>query len=208
METLGRAHLSIRADYLVLVEREIYYHEDSRYLSSEPWNQQCSQAHARLFERINADVPRLVEWVKSRFSATLYADAYSPFCLIADHNENADVIYDYLASYAKNVPDLAIVRNDVYARFSHVAYNKGIALAEITRQLGLKKDQVLVAGDHYNDLPMLSREYARWIVGPANAIPTVKAAILASDGFVSEFPWGHGVADGLELCLGQALLPA
>ena len=46
-----------------------------------------------------------------------------------------------------------MVRNDVYARFSHAAYNKGTALAELTRRLGLHSRTVFAAGDHLNDLP-------------------------------------------------------
>jgi ribosome-binding factor A len=36
------------------------------------------------------------------------------------------------------VPSLTVVRNDIYARFCHVAYNKGSALAEIARRINLK----------------------------------------------------------------------
>src|SRR4029079_8666254 len=138
---------------------------------SEAWHVGCARDPADLFARIADDVPRLMEWVNERFSATLYADAYSPFCLIADDSRNADVIYDYLDTYCRSIPGLTVVRNDVYARFSHVGYNKGIALAEIARQLDVTPDTVLVAGDHYNDLPMLSSQYARWLIGPCNAIP-------------------------------------
>src|SRR5512147_1012929 len=49
METLGRANVSIEPDYLVLVEREIYAHHDSQYVSLEEWNSACAAAHAELF---------------------------------------------------------------------------------------------------------------------------------------------------------------
>jgi len=51
METLGRANLRIEPDYLVLVEREIYYLEDSEYVSLTEWNSACTEAHAALFAR-------------------------------------------------------------------------------------------------------------------------------------------------------------
>ena len=38
------------------------------------------------------DVPRLVAWVSERFRAALYEDAFSPFCLIAGNNADADAI--------------------------------------------------------------------------------------------------------------------
>src|SRR5438045_3744271 len=152
MEGIARARLNIRPDYLVVVEREIYCHEASRYVGSEEWNQGCKSAHEELFARVAVDVPRLVDWVNKRFSATLYEDVYSPFCMVAGSVEDADAIHVYLESYCAEVPDLTLVRNDVYARFSHAGYNKGTALAEIGRQLGVARDHTFAAGDHLNDL--------------------------------------------------------
>ena len=97
-----------------------------------------------------------------------------------------------------------MVRNDVYARFSHKAYNKGTALAEIGRRLGIGPDHIIAAGDHLNDLPMLSQEYARWLVAPVNAISAVKEAVLRQNGYVSEKQWGHGVAHGVRRVLQKA----
>ena len=72
---------------------------------------------------------------------------YSPFCLIAEDLASADAILVFLEEYCRQVPQLTVVRNDVYARFSHEAYNKGTALGEITRRLGLSSDVVFAAGE-------------------------------------------------------------
>lgn len=201
MESLGRARLTIRPDYLVVVEREIYVHEGAQYIGLEEWNRDCQAAQAELFAGIRKDIPRLFAWVNDRFDATVYEDAYSPFCLIADNNGDADAIHDYLEAYCRTIPNLTVVRNDVYARFSHAAYTKGTALAEIARRLEVDRDAVLAAGDHLNDLPMLSRDHARWLIAPSNAIPPVKEAVRRQEGFVSDAPHGYGVARGLEFFL-------
>jgi hydroxymethylpyrimidine pyrophosphatase-like HAD family hydrolase len=198
MEGIARARLTIRPDYLVVVEREIYLQDESQYLPCEPWNDGCRDAHADLFKRVRADVPRLIDWVHKRFSATLYEDAYSPFCLIANSNEDADVIHKYLEAYSAEVPNLSVVRNDVYARFSHAAFNKGTALAEIARQLGIAREHVFAAGDHLNDIPMLCGDYAGCLVAPDNAIEVIKELVRSQNGYISHQPWGHGVARGLE----------
>lgn len=198
MEGIARARLSIRPDFLVTVEREVHYLDGSHYTSCEPWNAQCKRDHETLFARIGQDVPKLIDWVNKRYSALLYEDAYSPFCLTAQCNEDADAIQLYLEEYCRTVPDLSFVRNDVYARFSHVRYNKGTALAEVGRLLGVPRDQTLAAGDHLNDIPMLSTDYARFLVAPDNAIPSVKDLVRRQNGYVSHQPWGHGVARGLE----------
>ena len=204
MEALARSGISVEPDYLVLVEREIFCHDESQYLGLEEWNAGCARAHGELFARVRADVPRIVAWISARFHARLYEDAYSPFCMVAGNNGEADVIHDYLTEYSRSIPHLTVVRNDVYARFSHEAFNKGTALAEITRRLGLSSEVVFAAGDWLNDLPMLSRRYARWLAAPGNAVEPVKQAVREQGGHVSDLLHGHGVAQGLEVCLGRA----
>jgi HAD superfamily hydrolase (TIGR01484 family) len=204
MEALGRSGIAVEPDYLVLVEREIYCHDESQYLGLEEWNTTCTRAHAELFERVRADVPRIVAWISARFHARLYEDAYSPFCLVAGNNSDADVIHEYMTEYSRSIPHLTVVRNDVYARFSHEAFNKGTALAEITRRLGLTPEVVFAAGDWLNDLPMLSRRYARWLAAPGNAVEPVKQVVREQGGHVSDLLHGHGVAEGLEVCLARA----
>ena len=203
MEALARSHISVKPDYLVLVEREIHCHKDSQYIGLDDWNLACHRAHEELFVRVRADLPRLVSWVNSRFDATVYEDAYSPFCLLAGNNGDADAIHEYMEDYCREVPNLQVVRNDVYARFAHLNYNKGTALAEIGRHLGIGADATFAAGDHLNDIPMLAQRYARFLTAPANAIEAVKEIVRAQNGFVSDLPQGRGVAEGLELCLAQ-----
>jgi len=185
----------------VLVEREIHLHHESQYLPLEAWNASCLRDHAELFARVTRDLPRIVAWINERFHARIYEDAYSPFCLVAGNNVDAETIHKYLDDYTRGVPHLAVVRNDVYARFCHSAYNKGTALAEITRRLGLSRDQVFAAGDHLNDLPMLSLDHARYLAAPANAVPEVKNAVQQQAGYVSQLPHGYGVAEALDFFL-------
>jgi len=205
MEGIARARLSIRPDFLVTVEREVHFLDGSHYTSCDSWNIQCRRDHEELFARIGEDIPKLMDWVNKRFAATLYEDAYSPFCLIAETNDDADAIQLYLEEYCQSVPRLSFVRNDVYARFSHVNYNKGTALAEIGRQLGVSASETFAAGDHMNDIPMLSEQFARCLVAPDNAIAIVKDLVRKQNGYISHQPWGHGVARGLEHYLNTPL---
>jgi HAD superfamily hydrolase (TIGR01484 family) len=204
MEALGRAKIPVEPDYLVLVEREIHCHNGIRYVGLESWNSECTRSHAELFERIIPDLPRITDWINARYHATLYEDTFSPFCLIAGNSGDAEAINDYLNKYCRSVPNLTVVRNDVYSRFSHAAYNKGTALAELTRRLGIKAEQVFAAGDHWNDVPMLSREYAGWLASPSNAIEPVKALVRKQGGLVSELSHGNGVAEVLGHYLAKA----
>jgi hypothetical protein len=204
LETTGRARLGIKPDFVVVVEREIFRHHDSEYVEDTAWNQASRRAHAELFRRVRAAVPRLRQWVEARFTATIYEDVYSPFCFIAERPEDAEAIHQYLDEYCRTVPNLTVMRNDVYARLSHQAFNKGTALTEIARQGGLTPQEMFAAGDHLNDLPMLSLRHAHWLAAPANAIESVKAAVRQQNGHVSQLPCGHGVREALEVFLSLA----
>ena len=202
MEGMARARLIIKPDFLVVVERDIYVHEGAQYEPCAEWNLGCRAAHDELFARVRDDVPGLVDWVSKRFRATLYEDDFSPFCLIAENNGDANASQAYLDNYCATIPSLTLVRSDVYARFSHASFNKGTALAEIARRLGISRERIFAAGDHLNDLPMLSGEFAGCVAAPDNAIATVKEIVRKQNGYISHQPWGHGVARGLEHFLG------
>jgi HAD superfamily hydrolase (TIGR01484 family) len=204
LETTGRARLTVKPDFVVIVEREIYRHQESEYVEDGAWNHASREAHTELFRRVRADLPRLRQWVEARFKATIYEDYYSPFCFIAESPADAEAIHAFLDVYCREVPDLTVVRNDIYARLSHEAFNKGTALAEIARQLGIDATETFAAGDHLNDVPMLSRRYAHWLAAPSNAIEAVKTLVREQEGHVSQFHCGHGVTDGLEVSLAKA----
>lgn len=201
METLARAAISIEPDYLVLVEREIHLHHRSQYVGLEEWNAACARTHAELFALIQPALPRVVSWINERFHASIYEDAYSPLCLIAGDNQQMDGIHAYLDDFCRTIPNLTVVRNDVYARFSHQAFNKGSALGEITRRLGVSRTQVFAIGDHLNDLPMLSAQYAAFLGAPSNAVPLVKQTVRQAGGYVSLRAHGHGVRDAIKYYL-------
>ena len=201
MESLARSHASVKPDYLVLVEREIHYHEESQYVGLTGWNDQCKRAHEEIFVQVRKDLPRLISWVNSRYDAMVYEDAYSPFCLLAGNNADADEINRYMEDYCREVPNLKVMRNDVYARFCHADFHKGSALAEISRGLKLSATDVFAVGDHFNDLPMLMQRYAGFLAAPSNALEIVKQAVRDQGGYVSRLSHGRGVADGLKYYL-------
>jgi hydroxymethylpyrimidine pyrophosphatase-like HAD family hydrolase len=198
MEALGRTGLDIEPDFLVLVERDIFLHHENQYQADPDWNSACARDHATVFQHVRQDLQRLLDWINARFHVHIYEDPFSPLCLIAKTNGDMDQIHAFLENYCRTVPKLTVVRNDVYARFSHQSYTKGTALAELTRRLGLTSAEVFAIGDHLNDLPMLHPSVARFIAAPANAVSLVKAAVREHGGYISENPHGHGVAEAIK----------
>jgi HAD superfamily hydrolase (TIGR01484 family) len=208
LEGLTRPDIAITPDYLVLVEREIHRREDSRYVGLTDWNDACRRSHEELFVQVRKDLPRLVSWVNSRYNATVYEDAYSPFCLTAMNNGDAEAIHQYMDDYCREVPNLKVMRNNVYARFCHSDYDKGTALTEIARLHEISPKHVFAVGDHLNDLPMLELRHAGCLAAPANALEVVKQAVRAQNGFISRLPNGHGVTESLNFFLGTPRPPS
>ncbi|MCC6233637.1 MAG: HAD family phosphatase [Verrucomicrobiales bacterium] len=204
LETMARAEVRVHPDALVLVEREIYVRQEDRFVPLDAWNLACRRDHQEVFDRIAPRLPELFQRLREEHAGTFYEDAFSPLCVIAENLVAADRVYAELVAFAAGVPHLTVVRNDVYIRLSHDGYDKGSALAEIGRRLGIGAEATLAAGDHYNDLPMLRPERAKWLVAPANAIPEVKAQVSAAGGYISSQPQGEGTARGIEAMLERA----
>jgi len=202
LELLARSHMKVYPDYIVAVEREIYIRVKENYEPAQEWNAVCKTKHEKLFRKARPYLDELTSFINKNFSARLYSDPYSPLCIIAENNGEMDKICDYLNSFCKNnIPDLAVMRNDVYARFCHKDFNKGTATKEIARMLNLTPDQVFAAGDHLNDLDMLDKNVARYLAVPANALEFVKNRVIHNGGYVSELPAGYGVLDSIEFFL-------
>ncbi|MDP6902950.1 MAG: HAD-IIB family hydrolase [Verrucomicrobiota bacterium] len=198
---LDKSDLSVYPDYVVVVERDIYRYEGDEFIPHNEWNERCAAAQAALFAHIADRLPEIFEWVNLHFTANVYEDKWSPFCLIAGNNPDADEIQEYVEKKFADEPLLSFVRNDVYARLSHTEYTKGTALKEITRLLNIPCDGVLAAGDHWNDVSMLQPDCAQWIVAPANAIPEVAQHVRSINGFIAQSNCGLGVIEGLEWAL-------
>lgn len=198
MESIGRAHVRVLPDFVVTVEREIHRHVRGHYEAVEPWHSECIRAHEDLFTRHARKLTALFGTLETKFDATFYNDSWSPLCVIARTNQQMDAIQVELDTFCEEVKDLAPVRNDVYLRLSHRRYSKGTALQEIQRLLNLTPAQTFAAGDHLNDLPMLRREVAHWLVTPSNGLPQVKGQVEAEGGFIARRTCAAGVLEGLD----------
>ena len=198
---LDLADLSVHPDYVVVVEREIHRWDGIKFQPHSEWNERCAATQAALFAQITDRLPEIFDWVNLHFTASVYEDEWSPFCLIAHNNADADEIQQFVEKQISNEPLLTFVRNDVYARLSHIEYTKGTALNEVARLLNIPCEGILAAGDHWNDISMLQPNCAQWIVAPANAITKVAQHVKSIDGFLANSDSGKGVLEGLEWAL-------
>jgi hydroxymethylpyrimidine pyrophosphatase-like HAD family hydrolase len=194
---LARANLPVAPDYLVVVEREIYRRDGERYVAHSVWNERCTRTHEDLFARLRPELPAWFEWINGNFVAEVFEDPWSPFCLVAANADEAAAIVEQVELRCRAWPEITVVANHVYARLSHVDYHKGSALREVAALCGAAPEGTFIAGDHWNDLPMLRAEFGRWLMAPANAMTEVKTAVTEAGGWVIAERAGRAVAEGL-----------
>lgn len=73
----------------------------------------------------------------------------------------------------RTVPNLAITASSKRnLEINHKGAQKGIAVSQLAKQLGIKSDEVMTLGDNINDISML--KWAKYSVAMGNAEPEVK----------------------------------
>ena len=198
MESLDKADICVRPDYVVLVEREIYRRDGRQYVPVEPWNSQCAREHAELFVRLEEPLAVLKERLTNQYRAQFYEDTYSPICAVGSDNAQMDQIEAAIRDLTRAHPEIETVRNSVYLRLAHRGYSKGTALAELLRLLRIAPEYTLVAGDHLNDLPMMDRIYARYLISPKNCVPPVRTKVRLHGGYLASRSAGLGILEGFD----------
>ena len=197
LESLTPHGNGVQPDYLATVERELHYLQRGQYEPVIAWNNHVEQVHEALFLEHRDLLNEIGEWIKSNFDAQVYADPFSPVCLIANSVNDALAIKRKVIDMIDPTGPLAWVCNDIYARFSHSAIHKGSVLAEVARRHSIAPNQIVAAGDHFNDLPMLKRQYAQHLIVPCNGMQEVIEAVSREKGFVASSPAGAGLMQGL-----------
>jgi hypothetical protein len=200
-EILRQKQFPMWPDWVVALEREIWLVRDKGAIGWYEWNRKCELLHQQLFASVKPVWAKVEAYVKGETSANIVADPGSPLGIIASSEDEADRIAAFISPLLEQWPNLVAVRNSIYFRFSHAYYNKGTCLQAIAHGLGIRPFEILVAGDHHNDLSMLQKRYASHIVCPGNAVAEIKKIVTAQGGHVSEASFMRGVVEGWDALL-------
>ncbi len=185
-------------DFLLTNEREVFRRcASGEWESHGEWNQLCTSRHDELFEESKSLLLEIQKLVRLYDGSQIIHEKSLPVGLITATEEQMEGLAEEILKMAKAVPTFSFQRNTVYLRFCHSDYDKGTALAELCRLEGILKDHVFCAGDHINDLPMLSLERAAMLACPSNAIPAVQEAVREAGGHVASQRYADGVAEGI-----------
>ena len=189
----------IRPDFILTTERDVFRpgQNGSNWEAFGDWNDRCAREHRELFSSASSVLAEVVDFVNQRTEARVLYNEDHPEGLIANSEEEMDLVTEFIEQARARHPKLDYQRNTVYLRFCHADYHKGAALAELARLIEVARENIFAAGDHHNDISMLDGKFAAMPSCPANAIAEVKTAVRAADGYVAESAHGAGVYEAL-----------
>jgi HAD superfamily hydrolase (TIGR01484 family) len=183
-------------DYLLTNEREIFFRAgEGIWEPDHEWNGLCRDRHEELFLRAAEVFSTVVEMASGSPDVTLISENGTLVGLVTTSEQVMEEVAGFIDRESGHMPEFSFQRNTVYLRFCHRDYNKGSALGALSRRLSIRREEVLAAGDHFNDLSMLDGTYASFPCCPSNAIPEVRAAVQDAGGYVADLPAADGVAE-------------
>ncbi len=213
-EGLESFALPIHPDYVITTERELFQpaSHGRGWEDLGPWNARCAQLHTELFAAAAPMLAEVATFVQKETRAELqygrrtrrnHGAVNELAGVVARDNAEMDRIVTQLDAISAQVPKFSYQRNSIYLSFCHADYDKGTALAELGRQIGVGADGTFAIGDHQNDLPMLTGIHARHVACPGNSIDEVKNAVRSAGGYVARDGYSAGVIEALRFFCGD-----
>ena len=196
IEGLAAFKAPVEPNFLLTTEREIFLRSrDGNWTPHHEWNDRCHRRHSELFVQAQEAIRRVCDLAAGTSDITIVHENGRPVGLVTATEKVMADVAAFLDREAEAFPEFSYQRNTVYLRFCHLDYHKGSSLAELCRLFGIERTDVLTAGDHYNDIPMLDGRFAAFPCCPSNAISEVQAIVLAAGGHVARRPAADGIAD-------------
>ncbi len=190
--------IPLAPDFIIAREHEIYARNAAgRWSDLGVWNGEARRLHDTFYRHHARVLTEIRRFVEGEQLGWWLEEAGDPAGVIT-HTEAGmarviEVVHDHIAHW----PDLGYQRNTIYLRFTHRRFDKGTALRELSRHLGLSAAQIFAAGDNFNDLPMLRRDLAGHLVAPSNSLPEVKSQVLSEGGHLSPLPASRAMAEAV-----------
>jgi HAD superfamily hydrolase (TIGR01484 family) len=189
----------IRPDFILTNERDVFRpgQDGNKWEAFGDWNERCAREHRELFSSASSVLAEVIDFVNQRTRARVLYNEELPEGLIANSEEEMDLVTKFIEQARAGHPKFDYQRNTVYLRFCHADYHKGAALAELARLIEVPRENIFAAGDHHNDISMLDGQFAGFPACPANAIFEVKDAVRAAGGYIAQNEYGAGVHEAL-----------
>jgi HAD superfamily hydrolase (TIGR01484 family) len=113
-----------------------------------------------------------------------------------DKEETAKAAANVLEDKIKKYRNLRILRFLREVHIKVVPFTKGMAVSELSRRIGIGRENVLTIGDGHNDISMFDENVALYTGCPANAEPEVMQVIHVRNGHIAK---GRSLAGVIEI---------
>lgn len=189
----------VEPDYMLVEERDLYHRgTDGNWQPYGNWNERSARDHDELFYLAGSLLAEVLRMIEGMPGAQPIYDEGRFIGAVTSDEDQMDKLCSFLTKLRTHLPIFAFQRNTIYVRFCHVDYHKGSALGELARKLGLVRDNIFAAGDHYNDLSMLDGRFAKWIACPSNSVEEVKLTVRTAGGYIADGVASVGVIEALK----------
>jgi len=190
--------IPLAPDFIIAREHEIYARNAvGRWADLGVWNGDARRQHDTFYRHHRRVLEEIRLFVEKAGLGWWIEEAGDPAGVITHTEEGMAEVIAFVHEHIAHWPDLGYQRNTIYLRFTHRDFDKGTALLELSRHLGLGPAEVFAAGDNFNDLPMLRRSVAHHLLAPFNSLPEVKIQVLAEGGRLSELPASRAMAEAV-----------
>lgn len=198
IEGLERARLPHDPEFVLSGEKDIFGRNGGEdWEAFGDWNARAEERTTDLFARARHVFDAIEDMTASDEGVEVVYEYGRIGGLMTADVPTMDRVVSWIREASADLPEFSFNRNHIWMRFAHRDIHKGSVLAELGRLLGVPREETLAIGDHHNDIPMLDGSAASMVACPANAMDEVKNVVRSAGGYISPFPWGHGVADAI-----------
>lgn len=175
----------------------------------QPWNRIAHEQLLAFHARVQDQLGDMLDDIKRIYQPDMYlvGEHYTAF-LLRDHQLAEHRLFPEIERRLAGLDKVLMSRNGGWVAVNHADLGKGNALRAYAEHAGYQAGEILAIGDHHNDLPKLETGVARHVGCPGDAIPEVKAAVLAAGGMVATLPGPAGTAQIIRERTVPAVRPA
>ena len=173
-------------DYIITSHAYIHSRNPRGFSRHWLWNMRVRQVQWKNAMQVRKAMPELLRLVATRFPfAQVLVASRGRLSFRFDDLTITEAAADLLRTATEPYRYLRVFhyQNEVDVRI--VPFTKGLALSELSRQLPVSREQVLVIGDGYNDASMMDEEVAAHTGCPMNAEPEVAEIVHRRGGHIA-----------------------
>jgi hydroxymethylpyrimidine pyrophosphatase-like HAD family hydrolase len=188
----------------ICTETTVHVMRGRACLPLEPWNSMAREQLIAFHHRVQRQLGDLLDDIKRDYQPEMFlvGEHYTAF-LIRDHHAAEHRLFPAIEQKLAGLDKVLMSRNAGWVAVNHADLGKGNALRAYAEHAGYTSAEILAIGDHHNDLSKLETGVAAHVGCPGDAIPEVKAAVLAAGGMVATLPGPAGTAQIIRQLAGE-----